>query len=106
MAETLAAELYGGHPAAAALILEGFNGATQERRLRSARALACLDPDQELLDLPITSTMDAPARAIAVLLVHGLLLGRTQHERAKAGSVLAQACEMAEKLYQRAEPAA
>ncbi len=48
LAAEIAGNLYNAHPSAASLIMEAIHGATEERRRRSARALAALDPDEPI----------------------------------------------------------
>jgi len=46
--QTFARELYGGHPAALALLESSVHGATDEERFRAAAALTALDPANEV----------------------------------------------------------
>ena len=76
-AADVARDLYDDHPAAAALILEGVHGATEERRYRSARALEWLDPMNELPQL-------SPHEDAALNALRWVLLGHRREDRERA----------------------
>jgi len=81
-AQEIARNLYAGHPAAAALMLEAVHGATEERRQRSALALRVLDPKEML---PFIETGDGPAwqaaLGVAYLLVATVSATRSDGQR-------------------------
>jgi len=95
LADEIAAELYGGHPAAAALVLEAVHGATAERRARSWRALMALDPDNR-----VPNPGDDLGRAIGDVLV-GCLRHADDRERRRLARLLAAVCREAEQLAAR-----
>jgi hypothetical protein len=73
----IAGELYDGHPAAAALILEACQGLSEERRYRSSRALEWLDPLNELPQL--SPREDAVLRAL-----RWVIYGHRREDRVRA----------------------
>jgi hypothetical protein len=95
----IAANLYHGHPAAPTLVLEAVHGLTQERRLRSAMALRCLDPDEPL---PISEVEAGPAWT-AALSIATLLVGNvsgTRHDRQRVAGLLRALCVEASRIHE------
>jgi hypothetical protein len=93
---------YDGHPAAAALILEAIHGATEDRRRRSALALAWLDPWPGA-DPPLplaASPVEGPARAVADLLLF-VVYSTDREERRRVARLLSALCAEASRIARR-----
>jgi hypothetical protein len=86
-ADEIARELYAGHPAAATLVMEAVHGVTEERRRRSARALACLDPME-----PVPNRMDDLGRKLGIVLVDGIGRSTDKRQRARLSRLLQSLC--------------
>lgn len=97
-AREIAANCYGAHPAAAALILEAIGGATLERRERSRLALRLLDPAEPLnyLLAPPEGAAWTAALSIASLLVTNV--SGTRRDRQRIVGLLSALCAEAERL--------
>lgn len=96
----IAARLYGDHPAAAALMLEAIHSSTEERRLRSALALRCLDPQEVMPFIEVGGGAAWQAAVgIAVLLVSNVSGNR--RDRQRCAGLLSALCREAARLRQQ-----
>jgi hypothetical protein len=113
LAQEIAAELFDGHPAAAALLVESQHGETQERRRRSWLALLVIDPDQPLPDrwpdVPQDrraawrgTALEGPANAIADLVLVCFYCTHRETRR-RAADLLASVCRKAAEIVRAAE---
>jgi len=95
------------HPAAAALVLEAATAPGWERRERSRRALAILNPDRPLVDGLGVGEPCAPwAEAVGLAAVEVVLYvarGLDRAERARAAGLIVALCREASRLRERRE---
>lgn len=83
-AASIAHELYGDHPAAGPLILEAVQGASEQRRRRSAQALRWFDPMEDIGELPM---LGADAALVAL---RWALCGQRAEDRLRAAEEVPQ----------------
>lgn len=92
-------DLYGDHPAAPVLILEAVQGATEERRQRSAKALVALDP------MTSVATED-PLQGVKAAIIDGVELvfrAGTLEERTRIAKTLMNLIEVNSAALRRIE---
>lgn len=96
LADEIARELYSGHPAAAVLVMESVHGSTAERRKRSARALACLDPME-----PVSGPLDDLGRQVGRVLVDGVGRSTDARQRVRLARLLQELSREAVRIEER-----
>jgi hypothetical protein len=95
-AREIAQNVFGGHPAAAPLMLEALHGQTPDRRERSRLALRLLDLDEPVHYFNLLGPSWWAALAIAHLLVANV--SERRRDRHRIAGLLAALCREASRL--------